>query len=150
MPSSLNAILADVASMNVTVGGVLVPIRWDDTLQNTVESADLPLRLVSMLGGAAQRSKAQTPIPGSVLQLEHSIDVTGILRPVGQGLGLSDIQAAYVEYVDTTLEAARYLGNSRYNLKLITQRSQIIQYPASSDRWYHAVLVNLVFDDRIM
>lgn len=150
MASSLNAILAAIAAMNVTVGGQPVPIRWDDTLQNTVESADLPIRLVSMLGGTAQRSKALTPTPGSAMQIEHSFDIVGILRPVGQGLGLADIQADYVDYIDSTLESSRYLGNNRWNLKLITQRSQIIQYPANSDRWYHAVLFNLVFDDRIM
>lgn len=150
MSSSINEILQAVADMNVTVDGDVIPVRWDDTLTNTVESADLPVRLISFLNETSQRARSMTPRPGSVLQVEHTVQVIAILRAVGAGMGLSDIMGMYAEYNDSFLDASRVMGNHRWNVKDVQQRSQVLQYPANSDRWYHTVISTIMFDDRVM
>lgn len=147
MTTSLGDIITALAAMPVKAFGDVVPVRSGDLITNTVETADLPCRIISNLQSTSQRTKRITAGTGKVLSTEWSIDVVCLLRPVGDGLGLADINEVYAEYLQSFLSHMGSIGNSRYQPDITTQRGTVLQWPSGSDRSYHAVISTVTFTD---
>lgn len=138
--SQLADIYAAVAALQPTAGGTVVPVRWGATLHNTNESADIPLRLLSPIGDTMGKVQQKTGGGvGHVITVEWSIRDIALLRPVGGGLGLSDIADIYVEYMATYADALRQISSQTYYLVDAQVLPQVLQYPADSGMQYHAV-----------
>jgi hypothetical protein len=147
MATHITTIISALAAMPVQAYGATVSVRSGTGLHNTLESADVPCRIISPLNATSQRTKRITPGAGRVMMTEWTIEDICYLRFVGEGLGLADIAAVYVEYMNSYIECARQLGNSVYTVDLLQQRTQVVQYPASSERTYHAVISTSTFTD---
>jgi len=147
MATHITSIISAIAAMPVQAFGATVTVRSGTGLHNTVENADLPCRIISPLNATSQRSKRITTGAGRVMQTEWTIEDIALLRFVGDGLGLADIASIYLEYMNSYIECARQLGNTVYALDLLQQRTQVLQYPASSERTYHAVISTSTFTD---
>lgn len=147
MATHVTSIVSAIAAMPVQAYGATVTVRSGTNLLNTVENADLPCRVISPLNATSQRTKRVTPGAGRVMVTEWTIEDICLLRFVGEGLGLSDIATVYLEYMNSYIECTRQLGNTVYALDLVQQRTQVMQFPASSERTYHAVISTLTFTD---
>jgi hypothetical protein len=147
MATHINTIISALAAMPVQAFGATVTVRSGTGLHNTLEAADVPCRIISPLNTTSQRTKRVTPGAGRVMQTEWTIEDICYLRFVGDGLGLADIATVYVEYMNSYIECSRQLGNSVYSIDLLQQRTQVVQYPASSERTYHAVISICTFTD---
>lgn len=147
MATHIDAIISALAALPVQAFGATVTVRSGTGLHNTLEAADVPCRIISPLNATSQRTKRVTPGAGRVMQTEWTIEDICYLRFVGDGLGLADIATVYIEYMNSYIECSRQLGNSVYSYDLLQQRTQIVQYPASSERTYHAVISTSTFTD---
>jgi len=147
MATHISTIIAALAAMPVQAYSATVTVRQGTGLLNTLEAADVPCRIISPLNATSQRTKRVTPGAGRVMTTEWTIEDICYLRFVGEGLGLSDIAAVYVEYMNSYIECSRQLGNQIYAIDLLQQRTQVVQYPASSERTYHAVISTSTFTD---
>jgi hypothetical protein len=133
--------------MPVVAFGDVVPVRSGNLITNTVETADLPCRIISNMQSTSQRTKRITAGTGKVLTTEWSIDVVALLRPVGDGLGLSDINDIYAEYLESFLSHMGDIGTARYQPDMTTQRCTVLQWPSGGDRSYAAVISTVTFTD---
>lgn len=147
MATSLDNIITALAAMPVEAFGTVVPVRSGNLITNTVETADLPCRIISNMQSTSQRTKRITAGSGKALTTEWSIDVVALLRPVGDGLGLSDINDIYAEYLQSFLSHMGDIGTARYQPDMTTQRCTVLQWPSGGDRSYHAVISTVTFTD---
>ena len=151
--SQLSTIYATIAAATVTVGTTTVTALNGATLTESVESAQLPVRLILPIGGQATGS---TPTPrtfanrteGGVLVVEWTITDLLLWRGIDAGIGLSDLTPDLVTYCANYLSIVGSLRKARWSVTGITfPMIGGIEWPMSSNRWYSGVQAQLVIKE---
>jgi hypothetical protein len=141
--SQLAAIVATLAAQTITVGTTTVAALVNASIPDSVESAQLPTRLILPTGGR-QSGNVTTPrtfktsaTEGGVLVIDWSITDVLLWRASNAGLGLMDVAADLTAYLAAYTTVIAPLRTSRWSVTQI-QFSGVggIEWPAASERWY--------------
>lgn len=147
--SQLAAIYAAIAGASISVGSVAVTALNGSTLTESVESAQMPVRLILPVGGTATGS---TPTPrtfanrteGGVLVVDWTITDLLLWRGIDAGVGLSDLSPNLISYCGSYLSIVGSLRTSRWSVSNISfPVIGGIEWPISSNRWYSGVQASL-------
>lgn len=140
MASQIDAIIDALEAMAVT--GVTTVYRGA-TLKDTVEVADLPVRIISAIGMQSNRLQSRTFQSGHVMQTEWTLVDVALLRAAGMGIGLKDIAPSQEAYLGHYHDALRTLIGPTWTVVGASLRSQVLEWPQASGRYYDAVIATL-------
>ena len=140
MASQIDAIIDALESMAVT--GVTTVYRGS-TLKDSVEVADLPCRIISAIGMQSNRLQTRTFQSGHVMQTEWTLVDVALLRAAGMGVGLSDIAPSQEAYLGHYHDALRTLIGPAWTVTGASLRSQVLEWPQASGRYYDVVTATL-------
>lgn len=146
MASQIDAIIDALEAMSVT--GVTTVYRGA-TLKDTVEVADLPCRIISAIGMQSNRLQSRTFQSGHVMQTEWTITDVAMLRGAGMGKGLSDITPSQEAYLGHYHDALRTLIGATWTVTGASLRSQVLEWPQASGRFYDVVTATLTISEII-
>lgn len=144
--SNLSGIYDALAAMNVTLNAAVVPVFNYDELPDSIQTAQLPCRLLHPLGEQPAGSTTPFTLSGTGLQFGWTIFDLFLLRPVGQGIGLVDAApdlVAYVEAYATALKASIKLVGHSATITGGTFDPAIFAYPRGGAAIYFGVMVTL-------
>ena len=140
MASQIDAIIDALEAM--AVSGVTTVYRGA-TLKDTVEVADLPVRIISAIGMQSNRLQSCTFQSGHVMQTEWTLVDVALLRGAGMGMGLKDIAPSQEAYLGHYHDALRTLIGPTWTVTGASLRSQVLEWPQASGRYYDAVIATL-------
>lgn len=145
--STISDILAAIAALAVPYGAVTPATRLAGTLADEFEDADLPVRVITAIGGiSARRLATLTPVGQHAIRWQ--IDDLLLVRSVGLGRGLRDEAAALATYAYTYARAINPLRARTGTWWLAEWNADIgvITYPAGTDRSYEGVRITHMID----
>lgn len=140
MASQIDAIIDALEAM--AVSGVSTVYRGS-TLKNSVEVADLPVRIISAIGMQSNRLQSRTFQSGHLMQTEWTLVDVALLRGAGMGIGLKDIAPSMETYLGAYHDALRTLIGPSWTVTGASLRSQVLEWPQASGRYYDAVIATL-------
>ena len=140
MASQIDAIIDALEAM--AVSGVTTVYRGA-TLKDNVEVADLPCRIISAIGMQSNRLQTRTFQSGHVMQTEWTLVDVALLRGAGMGMGLKDIAPSQEAYLGHYHDALRTMIGPAWTVVGASLRSQVLEWPQASGRYYDAVVATL-------
>ena len=140
MASQIDAIIDALEAM--AVSGVTTVYRGS-TLKNSVEVADLPCRIISAIGMQSNRLQSRTFQSGHVMQTEWTLVDVALLRGAGMGIGLKDVAPSMETYLGAYHNALRTMIGPNWSVTGASLRSQVLEWPQASGRYYDAVIATL-------
>lgn len=146
MASQLDAIIDALEAMAVT--GVTTVYRGA-TLKDNVEVADLPVRIISAIGMQSNRLQSRTFQSGHLMQTEWTLNDVALLRAAGMGIGLKDIAPSQETYLASYHNALRSFIGPTWTITSASLRSQVLEWPQASGRYYDAVIATLTVSEII-
>ena len=154
--SQLATIYSTLAATPITVGAVAVAALNGATLPDSVESAQLPVRLILPVGGKASGT-VQTPrtfktstTQGGVLVVDWTLSDVLLWRALGAGVGLTDLAPELIAYMAAYMAVVAPLRTPRWSVTNIAfPVIGGLEWPASSDRWYSGVQATLTIREII-
>ena len=146
MASQIDAIIDALEAM--AVSGVTTVYRGA-TLKDTVEVADLPVRIISAIGMQSNRLQTRTFQSGHVMQTEWTLNDVALLRAAGMGMGLKDIAPSQEAYLGHYHDALRTLIGDSWKLTGASLRAQVLEWPQASGRYYDAVIATIFVSEII-
>ena len=146
MASQIDAIIDALEAMAVT--GVTTVYRGA-TLKDNVEVADLPVRIISAIGMQSNRLQTRTFQSGHVMQTEWTLNDVALLRGAGMGMGLKDIAPSQEAYLGHYHDALRTLIGPSWTVTGASLRSQVLELPQASGRYYDAVIATIFVSEII-
>ena len=144
--SDLAGIYDALAAMDVTLNAAVVPVFNYDALPDSIQTAQLPCRLLHPLGEQPAGSVTPFTLSGHSLSLGWTIFDLFLLKPVGQGIGLVDAAPELVAYMDA------YATALAANIKLVGHSVTITggefdpalyAYPRGAPTAFFGVMVKL-------
>lgn len=154
--SQLTTIFSALAATTITVGITSITALNGATLPDSVESAQLPIRLILPVGGKASgtvatpRTFKTSATEGGVLVVDWTISDLLLWRALGAGIGLTDLAPDLIAYMAAYMAVVAPLRTSRWSLTGITfPVIGGLEWPASSDRWYSGVQASLTIREII-
>jgi hypothetical protein len=139
MASNLPSIVAAIKALALSYNGKNTGTRSGETINNTAEIADLPVRIFSALGTMGGQAVRRTFGAGSVLSMRW--EITDIL--LGQRLelsrGIKDQSAALIQYAADYAEAIRSLSAGNYTLDDLAIRPGTVEWPQGSGTYFYGV-----------
>lgn len=146
MASQLDAIIDALEAMSVS--GVTTVYRGS-TLKDNVEVADLPVRIISAIGMQSNRLTSKTFQSGHLMQTEWTLNDVALLRAAGMGMGLKDIAPSQETYLGHYHDALRTLIGPTWTVTGASLRSQVLEWPQASGRYYDVVTATLTISEII-
>ena len=146
MASQIDAIIDALEAM--AVSGVTTVYRGS-TLKDNVEVADLPVRIISAIGMQSNRLQSRTFQSGHVMQTEWTLNDVALLRGAGMGMGLKDIAPSQEAYLGHYHDALRTLIGPSWTVTGASLRSQVLEWPQASGRYYDAVIATIFVSEII-
>ncbi len=148
MGSQLPTILDDIAAMTIT--GYAMNVLVGATLRGSVETADIPVRILNVIGIDSASARTVT-LGGSGHLMRTSWTITDVMlyRPAGLGLGLSDIALGMTGYLAAYHQAVRGLASAAYKITDLRLRAQVLEYPTGSQKIYDGVTATFTVTDII-
>ena len=146
MASQLDAIIDALEAM--AVSGVTTVYRGA-TLKDNVEVADLPVRIISAIGMQSNRLQSRTFQSGHLMQTEWTLNDVALLRAAGMGIGLKDIAPSQETYLASYHNALRSFIGPTWTVTGASLRSQVLEWPQASGRYYDAVIATLTVSEII-
>lgn len=146
MASQLDAIIDALEAM--AVSGVTTVYRGA-TLKDNVEVADLPVRIISAIGMQSNRLQSRTFQSGHLMQTEWTLNDVALLRAAGMGIGLKDIAPSQETYLASYHNALRSFIGPTWTITSASLRSQVLEWPQASGRYYDAVIATLTVSEII-
>ena len=146
MASQIDAIIDALEAMAVT--GVTTVYRGA-TLKDNVEVADLPCRIISAIGMQSNRLQSRTFQSGHLMQTEWTLNDVALLRAAGMGIGLKDIAPSQETYLASYHNALRSFIGPTWTITSASLRSQVLEWPQASGRYYDAVIATLTVSEII-
>lgn len=148
MASQLTSIIDAVCAMTIT--GYTMPVLRGATLKDQIDDPDIPTRIVSAVGMTSSRTRTVTLGGGGhVMQAEWTISDVALLRAAGLGLGLKDITPSMEGYLAAYHDALRGLVAPGWVLSNASLRSNILEWPQASGRYYDAITATLTITEII-
>lgn len=148
MASQLGTIIGAVAGM--AISGYTMTVYRGSTLRNSMESADIPARIISAVGMQSNRTVTRTlGGSGHLMQTEWTITDVALLRPAGQGIGLRDIALNLEGYMAAYHDASRTLIGPTWTVQNLSLRAQVLEWPQASGRMYDVVTASLIISEII-
>lgn len=144
--SDLSGIYDALAAMDVTLNAATVPVFNYDELPDSIQTAQLPCRLLHPLGEQPGGSVTPFTLSGVSLQFGWTIFDLFLLRPVAQGIGLKDAAPDLVAYMDA------YAAALKTHIKIVghsatitggTLDPAIFAYPRGGPTIHFGVMVTL-------
>ncbi|MCC6615935.1 MAG: hypothetical protein IT320_20865 [Anaerolineae bacterium] len=144
--SDLSGIYDALEAMDVTLNAAVVPVFNYDELPDSIQTAQLPCRLLHPLGEQPLGSVTPFTLSGTSLQFGWTIFDLFLLRPVGQGIGLVDAAPDLVAYMGA------YAAALKTHIKLVGHTVTITggafdpalyAYPRGGAAIYFGVMVTL-------
>ena len=146
MASQIDAIIDALEAMSVS--GVTTVYRGA-TLKDNVEVADLPVRIISAIGMQSNRLQTRTFQSGHVMQTEWTLNDVALLRAAGMGIGLKDIAPSQETYLASYHNALRSFIGPTWTVTGASLRSQVLEWPQASGRYYDVVTATLTISEII-
>lgn len=145
--STISDILATIAALAVPYGTVTPATRLAGTLADELHDAELPVRVITAIGGISTRRTA-TVTPAGQHIIRWQIDDLLLARSVGLGRGLRDEAQALAIYAYTYARAIKSLRARTMSWWLADWSAEIgvITYPAGTDRQYEGVRITHAID----
>jgi hypothetical protein len=144
---SLANILSSIEGMSVT--GVS-SIIYTTSLKDTIDIADIPIRIINPIGFASGRTRISTlGGSGHVMTTQWTVSDIALLRPAAMGIGLADIATTIEAYLQNYHSALRTLTSPTWSLSEASVRSSILEWPQASGKYYDAVTAILTISDII-
>jgi hypothetical protein len=149
MTSQLATIYSTLAGQVITVGSVGVTALSGADLPDSIESAQLPIRLLLPVGGKAAGTLqgfrtfgggGQTP----VLTIDWILTDLLVWRALGAGVGLTDLAPELIAYCAAYLSVLGPMRTAKWSVTDVT--FPVIggfEWPPQSDRWYSGVQAQL-------
>jgi hypothetical protein len=135
--SQINDIIQDLAAMSVNG----ITAEYSTTLRDDAVSAVLPYRFISHRGaGMSASALNRTTFSGSAYELQWKIVDAVLIRAVASGIGVSDISFDVYDYMGEYVSALRDIATNKYVVTDVQIESTLVEWPASSDRRYDAVI----------
>lgn len=144
--SDLSGIYDALEAMNVTLNAAVVQVFNYDALPDSIQTAQLPCRLLHPLGEQPLGSTTPFTLAGTGLQFGWTLFDLFLLRPVGQGIGLKDAAPDIVNYMEayaTALKANVKLVGHTVTITGGTFDPAIFAYPRGGAAIYFGVMVSL-------
>lgn len=140
--SKLQGIIDAIAALPIEVNGVVTASRFGDTLTNSAEIPDLPIRLIAAPNtGQGGKSRAATLGANHVMTVEWQIQDLVLFRFMGSGLGLQDISQTYIDTHISIADTARLLGARDWTLVRWDATNGVTEWPAGSGNKYNSITV---------
>ena len=146
MASQIDAIIDALEAMSVS--GVTTVYRGA-TLKDNVEVADLPVRIISAIGMQSNRLQTRTFQSGHVMQTEWTLNDVALLRAAGMAIGRKDIAPSQEAYLGHYHDALRTLIGPSWTVTGASLRSQVLEWPQASGRYYDAVIATIFVSEII-
>jgi hypothetical protein len=147
--SELLGIYARIAQTPITfLGGDNGPVSvyataLDDT-PNTMESAELPARLLQPFGGRGEgRLESYYTSANGVIVVDWNIADMLFWRAAASGIGLADVSADLVRYKVAYVSAIKALRTNKWSVTSMVLMVESFEWPARSERSYHGVIARL-------
>jgi hypothetical protein len=135
--SQINDIIQDLAAMSVNG----ITAKYSTTLRDDAVSAVLPYRFISHRGaGMSASAFNRTTFSGPAYELQWKIVDAVLIRAVASGIGVSDISFDVYDYMGEYVSALRDIATNKYVVTDVQIESTLVEWPASSDRRYDAVI----------
>ncbi len=142
--SQISDIIQSLA--NMSVNGITA--QYSTTLRDDVVSAVLPYRFISHRGaGMAANRLVRTTFSGPAYQAQWKLFDVCLIRAVGAGIGVSDISFDVYDYMGEYLSGLRDVATNKYVVTDVQMESSLVEWPASSDRRYDAVVAIVTIDE---
>lgn len=104
---ALTSIYDALAAMDVTLNAAVVPVFNYDALPDSIQTAQLPCRMLHPLNEQAAGSLTPFTLDGRSLAFGWTIFDLFLLKPVGQGRGLEEVAPQLVAYMDAYATALK-------------------------------------------
>jgi len=135
--SYINDIVQSLADMSVNG----ITAEYSTTLRDDAVSAILPYRFISHRGaGMSGSALNRTTFSGPAFELQWKLVDVVLIRPVASGIGVSDVSFDVYDYMGEYVSALRDIATNKYVVVDVQIESSLLEWPASSDRRYDAVI----------
>lgn len=139
MASHLPEIVAAIKALVVTYNGKTIGTRSGETINNTAELADLPVRIFSAMGTMGGQAVRRTFGSGAVMSMRWEIVDVLLGQRLDLSRGIKDQSAALMQYAADYTEAIRLVSNGHYTLDDLTVRPGTVEWPNGSGTYFYGV-----------
>lgn len=139
MASHLPDIVNAIKALAITYNGKAIGTRSGETLNNSAEIADLPVRIFSAMGTMGGQAVRRTFGSGAVMSMRWEIVDVLLGQRLDLSRGIKDQSAALVQYAANYAEAIRLISNDHYTLDDVTIRPGTVEWPNGSGTYFYGV-----------
>lgn len=146
MSSQIKNIYSAFSAMDVTLDGEIVPVKKPETLPNSIQTANLPLRLLTPLQpfipNFSTSSSWNAGVGSSVNQVNWIVTDIFLSDAMNQNIGIRAHADTLIDYCVAYIEAMNDGSLALPNNTMITNyttRPDVINYPIGSQYWYYGV-----------
>lgn len=147
MGSNITGIYDALVAMSVTVSNKTPTVYGITGLPNTVATADLPVRIVEILGSNAMEGEGLPRTIGANPQISANWMLSDLLLwlPQAQGAGVKQVAQTLVEYSGLYIDAARAIRaiTSNASIMSVSPVAGVYEYPLNSGILYYGVAVKV-------
>lgn len=141
--SDILAAYEALGSMTISVSGRTPDIYFFTEQPNAAETANLPLRLLEVVGSNAEMSDLVYGTIGSAPQVDTTWRISDLLlwMPQAQGTGVRDVARLLVDYCGKYVETARMNRDLTEQISIASLQVTpgTFRYPADGERVYYGV-----------
>lgn len=155
MTSAIEDIYDALAETSITVNGKKVSVRNADELPNSVASAILPLRMLTVINTNGTELRMRSDTIGGYGYSQPTVvfwQMSDVLlwRKVASDVGIKahgkELAAYAAQYIDM-LEA--FVALNHYQVTSLDARAQPYNYPEGSSDWFYAFVMTLEIKEDI-
>lgn len=143
--SQIATIYAALAAAAVTVSGTTPTVYAGSSLRDSVESAELPVRVLSPFGtGLSGSGSVFASADGNQVATWTIRDLL-LWRKNAEGIGLEDIADTLIAYCGAYADMLPALRSTKWRLTAWQATPSAINWPQGAATWYDGVSVTLTF-----
>ena len=139
MPSNLPEIVDLIKAFTFNYGTKAVTNRSGDTINNSAEATDLPLRILSAMGTSGGQAVRRTLGAGSVLSMRWEITDILLAQKLDLSRGIKDQSTPLIQYAADYAEAIRSLNMNTYGIDDVSIRPGTVEWPNGSGNFFYGV-----------
>ena len=136
-------ILKMLSDLEVQYNNAVVPVWYLSTQANWLDAAQLPVRIIPVLGGL-RLVEGGVYTPTRATRAVWEIDDLLLVRDVGMGRGVADTAAALADYIEDYVARLRFAWLARGDVQLLNV-SGIVDVIKYGERAYEGVAMTTRF-----